>query len=200
VGSLSAAAQAEAHCRGPAAPLCPHRRQRDAGLAGSRSWAGAGIAKYEWQLTDGTTAVGATQKRTYAKPGTYSEILKVTDKEGRVDYDFAVVQVVDKDMPKKVPSIHAVYYPTQGIKPGDAVTFKVRTFNTTDGEEVWNFGDGSAPVKVKSDGNVKPLARDGYAVTTHSFAKPGQYLVSVQRINAAGITATARLHVLVGMS
>ena len=130
----------------------------------------------------------------------YSEFLKITDAKGRVDYDFAIVQVLDRDNLKQLPpTIHAVYYPTFGIKPDDPVTFKVRTFRTTDGEETWNFGDGSPPVKVKSDGNVKPLAKDGYAVTTHRFTKPGQYVVSVQRTNAAGQTATARLHVQVGM-
>jgi hypothetical protein len=165
-------------------------------LDGSRSWARVGIAKYEWLLTDGTSAGGALLKHKYDKAGAYSEILKVTDQQGRVDYDFAIVQVLDKDDPKQLPpTIHAVYFPTQGIKPRDALTFKVRTFRTTDGDEVWNFGDGSPLVKVKSDGNVKPLARDGYAVTTHRFARPGQYLVSVQRTNAAGLTATARLHV-----
>jgi hypothetical protein len=169
-------------------------------LDGSRSWASAGIAKYDWLLTDGTKAKGAVVKRTYKKAGSYSEILKVTDNFGRVTYDFAVVQVLDRDNLKQLPpTIHAVYYPTFGIKPGQKVTFKVRTFRTTDGEETWNFGDGSPPVKVKSDGNVKPLAKDGYAVTTHAFTKPGQYLVSVQRTNAAGQTAMARLHVLVGV-
>ncbi len=168
-------------------------------LDGSRSWAAAGIAKHEWTLTDGTTANGATVTRTYKKPGSYSEILKVTDAKGRVDYDFAVVQILDKDTPEKLPpTIHAVYWPTQGIKPGDEVTFKVRTFRTTDGEEVWDFGDGSPAVKSKSDGNVKALAKDGYAVTKHRFAKAGQYIVSVERTNAVGMTATARLHVRVG--
>ena len=41
--------------------------------------------------------------------------------------------------------IHPNYYPTLGIRPGAAVTFKVRTFNTTAGHEVWDFGDGSPP-------------------------------------------------------
>jgi hypothetical protein len=41
------------------------------------------------------------------------------------------------------------------------------------------------------------LAPDGYAVTTHKFAKPGDYLVSVERANSSGMKATARMHVRV---
>jgi hypothetical protein len=78
------------------------------------------------------------------------------------------------------------------------VTFKVRTFRTTFGEEKWDFGDGSAPTTVKSDGGVKALARDGYAITTHRFSRPGLYLVRVERENERGHKAVAHLAVEVG--
>jgi hypothetical protein len=137
----------------------------------------------------------------YARPGVYSEILKVTDAEGRVDYDFAVVHVLDPQHPDQVPpSIHANYWPTFGIKPGDPITFKVRTFRIgrDEGRERWDFGDGSPAVEVQSDGNAVKLAKDGYAVTTHRYERAGHYLVSVRRTNARGETATGRLHVRVG--
>jgi hypothetical protein len=51
---------------------------------------------------------------------------------------------------------------------------------------------------VRSDGNVRAHAPDGYAVTTHSFARPGDYLPHVERTDRLGRTATARLHVRVG--
>lgn len=167
-------------------------------LDGSRSFARAGLVSYEWILSDGSTGSGEKLTRAYSEPGCYSEVLKITDREGRIDYDFAVVQVLSKDAQQPLPpTIHAAYWPSQGIKPGDEVTFKVRTFRTTHGEEVWDFGDGSSPVTVKSDGAVKLHAKDGYAVTTHRFEKPGQYLASVSRSNAADMKATARLHVRV---
>ena len=82
-----------------------------------------------------------------------------------------MVQVIggekSEDLP---PSIQAAYAPTFGIRAGDPVTFKTRTFRTTHGSEVWDFGDGSPRVTVKSDGNVKKLAKDGFAVTRHAFA------------------------------
>ncbi len=163
----------------------------------SRSWAKAGIAQTHWKFGDGTTSEAPVLERTYKTPGMYAEVLKIVDKEGNVDYDFAIIQVLQKNgtLP---PTIHAAYFPTLGIKPGDEVSFKVRTFRSTEGEESWDFGDGTPRVTVKSDGNVKPLAKDGYAATTHRFAKAGQYLVRVERRTNAG-TAATYLQVRVGI-
>ncbi|MFO0806615.1 MAG: PKD domain-containing protein [Gemmataceae bacterium] len=170
-------------------------------LDASRSWAAdAGKKTFDWTFTDGRSATGERVERTYDKPGVYSEVLKFTDAAGRVDYDFAVVNVLDKDHPDRLPpSIHAAYSPTFGIKPGDDITFFVRTFRTIEGKETWDFGDGSPKVEVRSDGNLVPLAKDGYARTVHRFEKPGHYLVRVERTNGRGETAVARLHVRVGV-
>jgi len=168
-------------------------------LDATRSWSKDGaITRYDWTFGDGTTATGSKVERTYTQAGSYSEVLRITDGHGHAGYDFAVVQVVSRaqDMPLP-PTIHAAYAPSLGIKHGAPVTFKVRTFRTTDGNESWDFGDGTAPVTTHSDGAVKPLARDGYAVTIHRFAKPGDYLVRVERADNRGQKATARLHVRV---
>jgi len=166
-------------------------------LDATKSWCDAGkIQKYEWTCFDGQQTSGATLKRVYTKPGSYSEILKATDSRGNVGYDFAIVQVIDPArLDALPPTIHPSYAPTMGIKPGSEVTFKVRTFRTTHGNETWDFGDGSATVTVKSDGNVRQLAKDGYAVTTHQFARPGLYIVTVQRTNERGQTAIGHLAV-----
>lgn len=167
-------------------------------LDGSRSVARSGPLQYEWTLSDGSVKRDAKFEHKYSRPGVYCEVLKISDGAGRIDYDFAIVQVLDMDAQRPLPpSIHAAHWPTQGIKPGDEITFKVRTFRTTDGEETWDFGDGSPRQTVKSDGAVKLLAKDGYAVTTHRYQTAGRYLVSVSRTNAAGMTATARLQVVV---
>ncbi len=99
-------------------------------LDGSLSWSESGkIASYEWRHDDGSTAATSQIKRTYDKPGRYSEVLRVADDAGHVAYDFAVVIVVDREQPdREIPSIHPNYYPTTGIRAGDAITFKVRTF------------------------------------------------------------------------
>lgn len=170
-------------------------------LDGTRSWSAAGkIASHEWTLSSGKTSTAAVAENTYAKPGVYSEILKVTDGAGRIAYDFAVVQVFDRaKLDPLPPSIHANYSPTFDIKPGQPVTFLVRSFRTTDGKETWDFGDGTPKVQVQSDGNVVQHAKDGYARTVHSFAKAGHYVVSVERTDRHGQTAVAHLHVRVGV-
>jgi len=156
-----------------------------------------GALKFEWLLSGDDSRQGAILEKRYDKAGTYSEILKVTDTAGNEACDFQVVQVIDRDQPEPTPpTIHAAYSPTRGIRAGDPVTFKVRTFRSGGGE-TWAFGDGSPPVQVKSDGNANVHAKDGYAVTTHRFAKPGCYLVSVEHKGAHGAKAVARLHVLV---
>ncbi|MCB1061932.1 MAG: PKD domain-containing protein [Verrucomicrobiae bacterium] len=168
-------------------------------LDGSKSWAADGKAlSYDWTFTDGETAKGATVQRSYATPGHYSEVLKVTDANGHIAYDFAVVQVINRAEPDAVPpSIQAAYAPSLGVKAGAPITFKVRTFRTTHGEERWDFGDGSEPVTVKSDGAVERLAKDGFAVTEHRFAQAGDYLVRVERSNERGEKAIAHLWVTV---
>ncbi len=171
-------------------------------LDGTRSWSADGtIRRYQWTFGDRSTAEGARVERTYQRPGSYSETLKVTDAQGRIDYDFAIVQVIDKGQTEKFPpTIHACYAPTFDIRAGDPVTFKVRTFRAPIGDETWDFGDGSPPVKVRSDGNAKPHAPDGYAVTVHRFAVPGHYLVRVEGTGYGGAKATAHLAVRVNES
>ncbi len=168
-------------------------------LDGSKSWSASGrLARYDWTFTDGTSASGPTAERTYSKSGEYSEILKVTDARGEVDYDFAVVLVIDKSAPDRLPpAIHPAFYPTTNVRVDDPITFKVRSFRTTFGNETWDFGDGSERVLVKSDGNVEQHAKDGYAVMQHRFPRPGHYLVRVERTNEHGQKAIAHLHVLV---
>ena len=171
-------------------------------LDGSRSSARSGdVASFDWQFSDGSTASKSRVRRSYEKPGRYSEVLRVTDDAGNVSYDFAVVVVVDREHPERlIPSIHPNYFPTMGIGPGDPVTFKVRTFNTTAGSEVWDFGDGSPKVEVQSDGNAVKLASDGYAVTTHRYARAGDYVATVTRTNEHGVPAVGRLHIHVESS
>jgi murein DD-endopeptidase MepM/ murein hydrolase activator NlpD len=167
-------------------------------LDGSRSYSDSRMARFEWTFTDGGNASGQRVERIYSLPGTYSEVLKITDDRGHTDYDFETVNVLDPQHPEQTsPSIQAAYWPTTSIAPGASVTFKVRTFGTTDGEETWSFGDG-ATARTKSDGNVEPHAKDGFAVTTHVFQERGDYIVRVERANRLGHKAIAHLFVRVG--
>ena len=178
----------------------PHRLVRvgdTVELDASKSWSASGKPlQYAWELGNGKSANGSKITVKYDKPGHYSEVLKVSDENGNKSYDFAVTQVLDPATPDQLPpSIQAAYWPSLGVKTSTPVTFLTRTFRTTDGNETWNFGDGTPEVTVKSDGNSRSLASDGFAATVHRFARPGHYLVKVSRSNARGETATAHLHV-----
>jgi murein DD-endopeptidase MepM/ murein hydrolase activator NlpD len=169
-------------------------------LDGSRSWSESRIARFEWTFSDGGKASGSRVEKSYSMAGTFSEVLKITDDLGRTAYDLETVNVLDPKHPEQVPpSIQAAYWPTMGIAPGKPVTFKVRTFGTTDGKETWSFGDG-ATATTKSDGNVHEHAKNGFAATTHIFTKPGDYIVRVERSNRLGHKAIAHLWVRVGGS
>ena len=170
-------------------------------LDATRSWSQAGdIKKFDWTFCDGTSASGAKIRRVYDKPGEYNEIVKITDASDNIAYDFAVVQIIDRNHPDLVPpAIHAACYPTFGIKPGDEVTFKVRSFRTKEGSEVWDFGDGTPKVTVQSDGNARVHNRQGYAVTRHRYKKAGHYIATVERSNQRSHRAVTHLHVNVGM-
>ncbi|MEA1952344.1 MAG: peptidoglycan DD-metalloendopeptidase family protein, partial [Planctomycetota bacterium] len=95
----------------------PHKvswTNRPVTLDGTRSWSvlgPGGIAKYEWVLSNGTTASGPRPTVTYDRAGSYNEILKITDSQGRVDYDFASVRVSDPKKPNdRRPGVHAAYW------------------------------------------------------------------------------------------
>jgi len=172
-------------------------------LDASRSWeAKGGIDKYEWTFSDGTHAQGARVEHNYPQPGFFHETLKVTDAAGNIDYDFVVIKVVSKEQSDKYPiGLHAAYWPSFGIKPGDPVTFKVRSFGAAPEDksnEVWDFGDDSQKVSVHSDGNQNKLAEDGYAITQHRYEKAGHYVVTVKRKFSNGQTANYHLQVRVG--
>ncbi len=169
-------------------------------LDGSKSKSLAGdIVSYDWTFTDGTTATGAKQKRSYDKPGEYSEILKVTDSKGNTGYDFTIVQVRQRNDPNKtIPVMQAAFHPTLNIKQGDPVTFLVRTFNTTVDNEVWDFGDGSPKITTQSETPVRPFhIKTKFAETVHSFSNPGQYIVRVERADENGYKAIVHLFVVV---
>ncbi|NLX94950.1 MAG: peptidoglycan DD-metalloendopeptidase family protein [Rhodopirellula sp.] len=172
-------------------------------LDGSRSWCRRGpehIASYQWILSNGRTATGPKAEIRYDRAGNYNETLKVTDDEGNTDYDFARVKIADREHPEQQPpGVNAAYWPTFGIRVGEEVTFKARSFavDRSDGQEEWDFGDGSPTATTQSNSSGEAHAADGYATITHHYRGPGDYLVTVRRTNHRGEIGTDRLHVVV---
>ncbi len=169
----------------------PHRYAKvgeEVTLDGARSWVRAGKPAYRWQLSDGRAVTTPRVTMRYNKIGTFSEVLEVKDPNGHIAYDFATVNVYGDNDPI---TINASYFPSLNVKAGQTITFKVRTFGLTSGEETWDFGDGSPRRSTQSDGNAVKLAKNGYAIITHTYAKPGNYIVTVKN----GAAATTHLWV-----
>jgi murein DD-endopeptidase MepM/ murein hydrolase activator NlpD len=182
-----------------ARPLHLLRAGETAVLDGSKSWSASGsITSHRWTFGDGTTADGAKVGRRYAKPGRYSEILRVEDGKGAVAYDFVRVLVVDPaEADVFPPNVHAAYWPTEGLKAGDPVTILVRTFRTPPGTETIDFGDGSESAKVRSGSDTGNLDPNGYASVVHRYEQPGDYLVRIDRENEQGWPVFTHLHIRV---
>ncbi len=170
-------------------------------LDASRSWAKKGVRTYEWSLMDGTQAAGPTVRRTYDRPGIYSEIVKVSDPAGNFDYDFASVRVYTgtaADGTAAVVGVHATYAPTFGLKPGDPVVFRSRARETGTGLDSFDFGDGTPKVPVPSNIDSAQHAANGYGMVIHHYQKAGHYLVRVERRDEpTGALAVQHLHVIV---
>ncbi len=179
----------------------PHKVVRvgePATLTAHNSWSKHGIAGYEWTFSDGSTATDSAVTRTYERPGMYNETVKVTDAEGNYDYDFATVVVFGEGdaTENRPPRMHATFYPTRNIEPGEKVFFKLRARYVTEGYDVVDFGDGTEPFRIKSNINPDTHAKIGYAMTSHRYEEPGDYIVTVQRETSEGI-ATDKLYVKV---
>ena len=155
------------------------------------------IVKYEWSFHDGSTATGIRVTKKYNEPGYFSEMVKVTDDKGNTEYDFIHVTVVYDNKPNKKYGYTTVnYYPTFNLQPEQEITFKGRYFNVFEGEDHWDFGDGS-PIEI-SHSNPDGNSQSGYVTKKHTYQKAGHYIVSFSRTTNEGITATTNLSIQVG--
>jgi murein DD-endopeptidase MepM/ murein hydrolase activator NlpD len=158
---------------------------------------GGTVQSYAWALQNGTTGQGPVIETVYDEEGMYSEMVTVTDDRGQTDVDFCVVQILpaDADPARTPPTMHLTTYPTTDIRPGQPIAFKARAFirgpfaENKAGIERWDFGDGSTAVSCSDE---------CFDERWHAYAKPGRYIVTVQRTAKNGITATAQLKVIVG--
>ncbi|WP_283401380.1 PKD domain-containing protein [Halobellus salinus] len=94
-----------------------------------------GIASYEWDFGDGTTATGpasTTATHTYTSPGAYTVTLQVTDKAGNIGTTTAEVRVNG---------------PTAQLDT-DAISFGTTPVNNTNTTTVELANDGNTPLTV----------------------------------------------------
>jgi PKD repeat protein len=148
--------------------------------AASTSDPGTMIASYAWSFGDGTTATGAAVAHTFALEGTYKVTLTVTDNFGLTSSISEVVSVIDS-----APSA-ALSILTDHPAASRPVWFSGARSHDIDDPIVsylWHFGDRSGAVGKR---------------ISHTFARPGDYRVSLTVRDSFGQTSTTTTTVRVG--
>jgi PKD repeat protein len=126
------------------------------------------VTAYEWSFGDGESGSGVTTSHTYARRGSYTVTLKVTDaggKTGEVSYTVHVAEA---------PPTAAFSVSTPSPTAAQPVSFDGSSSSDPGGTIVsyeWSFGDGE-----NTDG----------AFPSHTYAEPGSYTVSLEVIDAEG--------------
>ncbi len=103
--------------------------------SGSQSYPDS-IVSYEWDFDDGETATGMTVKHTFGAIGTYTVTLMVTDDDGSVDTDTAIVKVLAPGVELIVGEI--VFSPPSPLDVGVDVTISsdITNYGNTDASNV----------------------------------------------------------------
>ena len=126
------------------------------------------LIDFWWEAPSATTVTSTdtTLKAIYRTPGTYTIVLLAKDAEGRV-----LRKPITLEVRPKSQFISFDVSPSQGIAPGDTVTFdasKVRIPNETITGFAWSFGDDEVGTQ-----------RYGDAVQVHQYQRPGEYTVTL---------------------
>lgn len=139
-----------------------------------------GLLAFAWDLGDGTTSTDAVVDHTYAAPGLYRVILRVTDESGATGADSIDIRVRGGSA---IAIISAT--PTSGPQPL-TVQFNA-TLSVVTGDTIrdyyWDFGDGST-------------SREAQPV--HTFTADGQFRVNLRIVTAGGTEASTFTTITVG--
>lgn len=134
---------------------------------------GTGLfSSFVWTFGDGSTATGSVVSHSFAKPGSYTAQVTVTDTNGetaQASVPFTIANL----------SITAGESASSGV-PGVSLTFTAAASGGAGGPYtfIWNFGDGAT-------GNGSSV--------THIYAHPGTYSPSVTVTDALGGKNATRL-------
>jgi PKD repeat protein len=145
----------------------------------SSSDPGGTITGYSWDFGDGSHGSGATPTHTYAKAGSYTVTLTVTDAEGKSGEVSHLVKVAD------VPPSASFSVSTPSPTAGQPVSFDGSASSDPDGtisSYSWSFGDGAS-----ASGETP----------SHTYAKAGTYTVGLTVTDNAGLSASVEHEVKV---
>jgi len=116
---------------------------------------------------------------TFTQPGTYPVKLKARDRDNCVDSVYRDVIVRGMPVPQFTSTVglcdSVVTFTDQSASGGGSIE-----------SWVWDFGDGTAPVVIPAPGPGN---------TSHEYAQPGDYAVTLTVTNSSGCSATFSDHV-----
>ena len=146
----------------------------------SKATAGRRLVSWDWDFGNGQKGSGETVQQTFAAPGGYTVVLRVTDDMGRSATVSQTVTVV-----KAGPTASFVFSPASPAA-GAVVTFNA-TASTAPGSALitswqWDFGDGTL-----GSGEI----------VTKTFAAAGTYTVLLKVTDNTGASATTSRSVTV---
>lgn len=131
---------------------------------------GRTIASYAWDFGDGTTKSGSTAEHTYAKPGTYSVTLTVTDSAGLAS---ATTKAVTATAPHQAP-VAAFTADLSGLTAAFDASATTVSGAASISAYSWDFGDGST-----SD----------LPAPSHTYAAAGTYTATLTVSDSLGATS-----------
>lgn len=151
--------------------------------SGSTVTAPRSIVSYKWQFGTTSTKTGMIVTKKYDTAGTYNVTLTVTDDAGNQGTTSQEVEVgKDSEGGLTARFTFSPISPT----PGSSVNFNAATSTSADpiASYKWNFGDG---------GSLTTLS----PTTSHAFANPGEYVVTLTITDTKGRTSTTTQNVTV---
>lgn len=153
--------------------------------AGSHSQDGSPLT-YAWNFNDGTTATGAHVSHAFVLTGSSFVTLIVTDGRGARSVATASI-VVAPELPSVFVTASDSAVPTGGTITFDASrsTPPSQPAGDTLVKYTWDFGDGT------------PQATTAQPVTTHTYAKAGDYTMTVEAFDKAGVPGADSVRVSV---
>ncbi len=137
------------------------------------------IAAYDWDWGDTTTDSGVTASHNYAVTGTYRIVLTVTDDLGATASTSIDVDCISAT---NLPPTHTTgAFPTLGTGPLDVQVESLCHDDAGAHTEIWDPGDGSAPVTYTSVPNHTGT------LLNHTYTMPGSYSCVNRTIDPEGI-------------
>jgi hypothetical protein len=155
-------------------------------FAGSGSDVAGEMLTYSWDFGDGTTGSGPSPTHSYARSGSYTAMLTVTDDFGTSASDTASVTVR-----AVAPSLSGQF--DQVAREGTLTSFSLGSLVDSDVDGLWSlsvdWGDG-----LRSTFSVAAL---GALTANHLYDDDGRYTVTVQATDRYGVSGSQAFRAIV---